>query len=429
MIVCDALFGNSEFSLRIPNVLAFPVYSYFSYRACCHFTKDYTALFYFIILTSNLFLVDFFTVARGYGLAIAFLMAGLFYLLEYAETKIVRSKQISVTMGILAVLSNYSFLYFFVPQLLVLVFIDFTSSKQNILSFIWDWMRNNLLIIAALVPLLLAVGFVLKRLQSLKMLWAGGTEGFFQNTVYSLVKFSFLGYSDTAYYYIALLVSSILVAVVAFYLVTYYKNRIISPALLICILFIAAFILQQFNFFVLNSKYLENRTAAIYLPLFLLIIISFLNIRFSDFINRLKPFVSGIIVGFALVYGVLKANPYCSVYYDRECEIRNTLTDLKELYKGEKISIACSDYYFPFVVNYYVIFRNYDWIAPTPFYPYTNKDIPQEIEIYRKMYPAGRIRYMIYESEAWEFMNEKFGKQRIIKHYKLSDTILTKLVE
>lgn len=79
MSLSSFLFGNKEFSLRLPNVLSFILYltgSFFIYRS----SKNNWLFFLAISLTLlNPFLIEFFSLARGYGLSLAFMLMGLFF--------------------------------------------------------------------------------------------------------------------------------------------------------------------------------------------------------------------------------------------------------------------------------------------------------------------------------------------------------------
>ena len=81
MQISTKLFGNSEIALRLPNVLASIVYFYYCYKiiiAIAH--SNMQILLLQILLIANPFLLDFFSLARGYGLCLAFGTASIFYL-------------------------------------------------------------------------------------------------------------------------------------------------------------------------------------------------------------------------------------------------------------------------------------------------------------------------------------------------------------
>lgn len=75
-------FHLPEFGLRFPNVLAFACYFFYSLRILKSWSSPKLVLPGILLLTCNPFLLDYFSLARGYGLSIGLLMASLYYLLK-----------------------------------------------------------------------------------------------------------------------------------------------------------------------------------------------------------------------------------------------------------------------------------------------------------------------------------------------------------
>lgn len=82
------LFGAKEFALRLPNMLAFAVFWFFLFRIAKTFLKSsFTQITLLLLLCANPFILDFFSLCRGYGLSIAFVTASLFYLFRIVDLK------------------------------------------------------------------------------------------------------------------------------------------------------------------------------------------------------------------------------------------------------------------------------------------------------------------------------------------------------
>src|ERR1051326_3454816 len=78
MKFCNNLFGNSEFSLRLPNVLSYILFLHFSRKLLLVVTDARLALGGWLFLNLNPFVLDFFSLARGYGISLGFFMMGLY---------------------------------------------------------------------------------------------------------------------------------------------------------------------------------------------------------------------------------------------------------------------------------------------------------------------------------------------------------------
>jgi hypothetical protein len=111
------LAGTSEFVLRLPNLLAFAVYLLFSFLILDRFVKrKVVAVGGFILLSANPYVLDFFSLCRGYGLSLAFLVASLYFLFSFLEDAprpepgSYRNLRYSLVAASLAVLSNFTLL-------------------------------------------------------------------------------------------------------------------------------------------------------------------------------------------------------------------------------------------------------------------------------------------------------------------------------
>jgi hypothetical protein len=76
MKFCYFFFGSSELSLRLPNLIAGSLFIIYSLRISKLFGSSFI-LGSLIVLLGNHHLIDFFSIARGYGLALAFQLIAL----------------------------------------------------------------------------------------------------------------------------------------------------------------------------------------------------------------------------------------------------------------------------------------------------------------------------------------------------------------
>lgn len=109
--------GNSEFVLRIPNLLGYGLYLLFSFLILDRFVKKKIIVVCgYLLLTLNPYVLDFFSLCRGYGLSLGFMMAALFFFLSFLDRSIRRQPgpcrplELSLAAASLAVLSNFNLL-------------------------------------------------------------------------------------------------------------------------------------------------------------------------------------------------------------------------------------------------------------------------------------------------------------------------------
>jgi hypothetical protein len=114
MKISSTVFGTSELALRLPNLLAFILYGSFCFRILDKYKNTILIFTGLAVLLLNPFLIEFFSLARGYGLALGFAMGSLYYLIKLEEDQTSRSflftMSFALGLSLLAALSNYSFL-------------------------------------------------------------------------------------------------------------------------------------------------------------------------------------------------------------------------------------------------------------------------------------------------------------------------------
>ena len=102
-----ALFGVSEFSVRLPSLLAAAIYFVVILRLCrVIFKEGWLLLLAVACLSMNPTVLDFLSISRGYGMAMALLMAALDLLLTYLDRPDRRLVHLAAMALALAVTAN-----------------------------------------------------------------------------------------------------------------------------------------------------------------------------------------------------------------------------------------------------------------------------------------------------------------------------------
>jgi hypothetical protein len=127
--------GGSELSLRIPNLLGYAMYLAFSLLILHRFARDRRVAFGgFLLLNLNPYVLDFFTLSRGYGLSVGFLMGALFFLfrcLESLREGHAPARDLSRTLVFAggAVLANFALLNVYLAIFVVLLVALFVFNR------------------------------------------------------------------------------------------------------------------------------------------------------------------------------------------------------------------------------------------------------------------------------------------------------------
>ena len=372
MNLCSFFFGNSEFSLRLPNVLAHGLYLVCSLAIIRRFQYTALQIVGFVFLNLNPFVLTYFFVARGYGLALAFQMLSIYLMIRGYEKKNHQSFVIflflSTFAGFLSVLANFSFLNFYLPLLLVsacLLFSDATLyrfSLNNIRQAILLFSINGLFVIYVLAKLF--------KLQRSGLLFFGGQIGFIGDTVGSLVNSSLYS-SPPIEKTVSVTLIGLFILLMFLALYFFFVKKEVSLFTLFSILLVSAVVLPILQHFLIHSLWPIDRGALYYVPLYVVTLLSALQklIRFS---NRSYEAV------FIMVIPTIIALLICWNFYhnfnthiiqlwgyDRHNDqVLKIIDKDRNLYYPDQIINIGNSWQMEPSLNFYLVTHNNTWLAP-----------------------------------------------------------------
>jgi len=169
---------DSMWIVRLPSILAFPIYfwSLVSFKKAFHYKSNYWLFLCFSVF--SVFILDFFSISRGYALAWSFMLLSLALTRNYLATQKFKYSNLAILFWLLCMYSNLSLLVVSLSGILFLLLwnIKFKQLKTLIITII------------SIIP----IGFMAyysMQLQNSGKLYLGGKEGFLDVSVSSLSEF------------------------------------------------------------------------------------------------------------------------------------------------------------------------------------------------------------------------------------------------
>ncbi len=267
-------FGLSEFTLRLPNILGGILFLFFSALIGRLLFKK-KAIYFLLVLWFNPFLIDFFSIARGYGLSIGFMTLSLFCLFRFFYNQNIWFGVGTILSAQCAVLSNLTLFNYLLPMLASFGLIFLIRKRKNL-----SWFTDLLIYFGILLTFFYYLLPAVFELKENGELYFGGRTGFYQDSIYSLGR-------CFAYYKTNMTLGKILF----FFLFSFsylfslinigisiYKKKI-TTQLVMAVIIILGLLASIVQHEILNSNFTSERTALMYFPL--TIISLFLGI--SDF--------------------------------------------------------------------------------------------------------------------------------------------------
>lgn len=378
MKLSQICFGTSELALRLPNVLAFVGFLVFLILILKKTGNRLLGFAFFILIVGNPYLLDFFALARGYGLGLCFMSGALYFLIRFLTDEKPKQEWFVLYFSFLAVWSNFVFLNFFIALLIVLNLIfllDHESFRQYRKSkLLFDWLRFNRANLVSIFLLFLLIFEPIKNLIRYNQLYDGGTQGFLHDTISSLSKGIFyqLGSHSPMIEIInwLIVVFVLIVGSSLFYMlfqkrssIQDFPNKVLFVFGGILLLIIVEI---QIGHFLFGMKYLRNRTGLFFIPLLLLA--SYLSFVFLTNHFRVKKillsfiFILVAIVIYHASYS-LDINSYYEWKYDQNT--KRMLSVLKQdvltKHENEPVSLGISWVFEP-TINFYRDVDSLSWL-------------------------------------------------------------------
>jgi len=385
------IFGPGELALRLPNVVAYGVYLWASAALARRLEDSVCGFCAFALLNLQPFLLDFFSLSRGYGLALACMMASLWLFLRAESADPGRARIGAGVLAAAAVLANLAFLNFYLALAAVDLLGDAwrrAGRAGERAAGSWGWFRRNSHWLLSSIALAILLAPVVGELQARDAFYLGGTEGFWRDTVGSLVDRSLYG-AFTPRGLAPFAMGGVATIVVAAVLLAVgprpqADRRRPSPELRILVgLSVLAALSTWLQHILLGTRFLEGRTGIFFLPLFTLLWIYGLEALRSALpeAGRAMARVGFVASASALaLHSAFAANLSYTHGWRCDADTVAVVEALEEDYgalAGFPMPVRMgSDWRQAPVLNYYRVTRELNWLArahrhgPNPAYVY-----------------------------------------------------------
>ena len=328
------LFSLSEFTLRLPNLLAHILFLVYSGKLVSKIPSKTLIICSFLILNLNPFVIDFFSLSRGYGLSMGLMIGSLYFSYKFIELKSsYLFAFISILFAGIGLLANLTLLNYFliISTLLVIIYV-FSNLKKSALN---QLKQISLKILIILSPLLILL-FIFSIIMDLKKaggFFFDGKTGFWNDTIISLINESL--YENVVFTKAMLFFEILIILLISATLLicciiikkdkSNWKNSFMIFISMVLILNIIANYIQHKAFGILFPK---ERTALFYIPLFTLLMVFLVNY----FSQNSSKIIKGLIIGLTLLFCsnfLFSMNFSYFIQWKNEADVKNMINYLK----------------------------------------------------------------------------------------------------
>lgn len=263
---CLALFGHHLWVLRLPNVLSYFLFCLSAILMVIRLTeKKWLRLITFILLTTQIYFLDFFSLSRGYGIANAFEFMSLTAMVYFWREQKQRYLFLAFLFVSVAVYANFTWINFYLPLWGVMNLMLWRNySFNNIVRFnVWPFLFAIVLAWISYKPILL-----LREQDEFK--WGANS---WIDSMHTFAKD--LLYVDNYYMAIALQVALFIGALIVLSVLWIHRrhnNHAWTQLFFLASLVGSIIVVTIMQRWILGTMYMDGRKATMYIPLLLLLI-------------------------------------------------------------------------------------------------------------------------------------------------------------
>ncbi len=410
LFIENMLLGNKEWMLRIHSVLSFAGVSYFFYKIFEDKIKIQQLLFGIAFFLLNVYIFDFYSLARGYGLSIFFEIVFIYLLLKKEDNG--KNKFIAYALLSLSIFSNYMMLFLGLSYI-ILDFIYLLSKNKNLGKSIKTWLLHvSPFIFCSLITIPNLI--FIKRSGDLN---EGQANGFLEDSIGVFISRSFETFFTTQT--TAIIASLLFFLIILFFY--FFKKEIDSKYRLLFYVFFINVLLIEFFYIFLNVPFCFGRTS-LYLNVLLIILLIY---TFSFLIEKSKfHFEIGFFVFFmSFIYFLFYKNMNTTVEWWKSQGIKESmnylLNESKEDIGNKKLGMHLAQY--GTYVNYYNLLNHYPFNDTVYSFSESANDQYDSTTI-QKIYTLDYL--ILLKPYATQFDTSRF---QILKYYQDMNSDLIKL--
>jgi len=353
------LFGISELSLRFPNVIIYVLYFLGTYLII---KKEKSTFKYvgYILLIFNPFLIEFFSLARGYGLSYGFMIFSIYFMLKKDKTirLFFKNYLFALVFASLAVLSNLVMINYLIAVILIfsarLLFLILNKETNAKSIYIY-------LLISSLTYFPLSFGInsllVLKKYHSLYF-GAKTISESFSSIIKSSIYFDNLNVLLINF----IKVTIIIIAIIGLYSLrkkSNYRFELSIISFLLGILILGLF----FEHYFFEAKYPIQRSALYFVPI-LGLFNYFLFLHLKEVLKEIHilNIISAIITLAILINFINSINLSYTKTWRADAHTKQVMQAISKFTNIDKKKTISNHWFFEPSINYYIDLYNINMI-------------------------------------------------------------------
>lgn len=359
----EILFGSSEIYLRMHSIVAHVLYLLFTFLIVKELKPTRLQVVGFILLNFNPYLLDFFSLARGYALSITFMTMSLYYFIQFTKKESIFSVWACLFSALLATLANFSIITFTVS--VILLFECFMIIKRYSIK---QFLIKNIPILITLLCLYSLYRWPITQLINHGQLFFGGEEGLWTDTIISSIEVYLYHSKDFTFFKLCLKV--LIIAIVTLHFFIFYKKirqKNISQLDYSFIIMILILSVNYIQHFFMDTSYFKERFAMFLVPLFFISTLNCLIFLYqTNYTLKIISSVFALLI-VLIVSFICKDSLNLSYTYNwqYDANTKEMINDLSVSKAGNKVPVKLgTTWLFEPTINFYIETKKIQGLLP-----------------------------------------------------------------
>jgi hypothetical protein len=305
-----SVFGLSELSLRLPNLLFAPLMFYAIYKISGEIQNRFLAWTFILTLTCNHFFIEYSALTRGYGMSMSLLMASIWFTIQVVRTDSIKYYLLNLFSILLYLSANLTLVYTAEFTVLIILVNSIIRNHEHLKSL---FAKILLIIILGVTPIVGGVLYLFE-LKNMELLYYGITGGFWHVTLETLT-FNSVG-SSLQVGPIIVFTLFVLATITAIFKISKSKTllELSEPGFLFFFLLLFNLVMVVSLHYLLDIKYPEDRVGLFFIPLFMGSFFFMLDYA-ADYFRYKKLFLLSAPLLYLPVFFILNFNLSYTLYW------------------------------------------------------------------------------------------------------------------
>lgn len=337
-----AIFGMHSLVLRLPNILAFVLYYFIIVSWMKRLGKDTLfVVFGIIVFTCNPYLLDFFALARGYALSIAFMFTSMYLVFLYFNSKNIKWIYYAFFAAVLAAYSNFTTLNFYISLLILCGIVLLQENWNKPVKILF---KHYIVLIGISGLLVILCYWPLHQITSTGQLRYWSSNGFYNDTFIPLISAmqygrNWFGQLDIRLFSLFIILLLMIVALFVFIKALKKRFNFSSDYFVFSFfVFIGVIVVILLQFYVFGTPFLNARGANFLYVLFIIPFVFCINIIYSKYYKR-KYFVIGPFILLGAYHFINSINFYNCREWWFDGDTKHVLSYLETKHTDEEITL------------------------------------------------------------------------------------------